>query len=287
MAVKARVAPALNLSLAREAVRRALEEDLGTGDLTTALTVEPRTRARAQMRIKAPGVVAGLAVAELAFRELDPTVTWQALVVDGQAVDDPPRLIVELEGLAGAILSAERTALNFLQRMSGIATAARELVRLAAGKATIIDTRKTAPGLRALDKYAVAVGGAGNHRVGLFDGVLIKENHIRAAGGIAQAVARCRQGVPLLTKIEVEVTNFDELHQALRAGADVIMLDNMSPDQMRQAAEIAAGRALLEASGGVTLENVAAVAASGVDFVSSGALTHSVKAVDINLVVEL
>ncbi|HEU0166380.1 MAG TPA: carboxylating nicotinate-nucleotide diphosphorylase [Chloroflexota bacterium] len=278
--------PALDLTVAREAVRLALAEDIGTGDLTTGLTVTRDARTSARLIAKADGVIAGLAVAELAFGELDPAVRWQARVRDGQSVHTGD-LLVQIDGLAHAILSAERTALNFLQRMSGIATATHELVKLVAGKATILDTRKTVPGLRALDKYAVGVGGARNHRFGLFDGILIKENHIRAAGGIVEAVAACRQGVPLLTKIEVEVTNFDELRQALDAGADVILLDNMSPAQMREAAGIAAGRAQLEASGGITRENLLDAASSGVDFISSGALTHSVKALDISLLVDL
>jgi nicotinate-nucleotide pyrophosphorylase (carboxylating) len=274
------------LAVAREAVRLALAEDIGTGDLTTGLTVSRDARTRARLLAKADGVIAGLAVAELAFRELDPEVCWDARTGDGQHVGKG-ELVVEVDGLAHAILSAERTALNFLQRMSGIATATHEMVQLVGNKTTILDTRKTVPGLRALDKYAVAVGGARNHRFGLFDGILIKENHIRAAGGIAKAVAGCRAGVPLLTKIEVEVTNFDELRQALDAGADVILLDNMSAAEMRQAAEITAGRAQLEASGGITRENLLDVASSGVDFISSGALTHSVKALDISLLVEL
>jgi nicotinate-nucleotide pyrophosphorylase (carboxylating) len=287
MAVAPRaVLPGLNLLDAREVVRRALVEDLGTGDLTSSLTIEAHQQARAEMRAKARGVIAGLEVAELAFREMDPDVLWTASVHDGDTVT-PGDVIARVEGLARGILSAERTALNFIQRMSGIATATRELVDLCEGRATILDTRKTAPGLRALDKYAVAVGGARNHRFGLFDGILIKENHIRAAGGIAPAVSRCRQGVPLLTKIEVEVTNFDELRQALDAGADVILLDNMSPGEMRQAAEITAGRAQLEASGGITRENLREVASTGVDFISSGALTHSTKALDISLLVTL
>lgn len=287
MAVAPRtVAPGLNLLAAQEAVRLALQEDIGTGDLTSSLTVEPEHRARAEMRAKARGVIAGLEVAKLAFREMDPNVTWTALVRDGDTVDRGT-VVARVEGLARGILSAERTALNFLQRMSGVATATRELVDLCEGRATILDTRKTAPGLRALDKYAVAVGGARNHRFGLFDGILIKENHIRAAGGIAQAVSRCRQGVPLLTKIEVEVTNFDELREALDAGADVILLDNMSPDEMRQAAQIAAGRAQLEASGGINRENLREVASTGVDFISSGALTHSTRALDISLLIEM
>ncbi|HLG70466.1 MAG TPA: carboxylating nicotinate-nucleotide diphosphorylase [Chloroflexota bacterium] len=287
MAVAARtVAPGLNLLAAEEAVRIALQEDIGTGDLTSDLTVEPHHRARAEMRMKARGVIAGLEVAAIAFRQMDPEVSFAALVKDGDTVDRGA-VIARIEGRARGILSAERTALNFLQRMSGVATATRELVDLCEGRATILDTRKTAPGLRALDKYAVAVGGARNHRFGLFDGILIKENHIRAAGGIAQAVSRCRQGVPLLTKIEVEVTNFDELRQALDSGADVILLDNMSPHEMRQAAEITAGRAQLEASGGISRENLREVASTGVDFISSGALTHSTKALDISLLIEM
>ncbi len=271
---------------AREAVRVALQEDIGTGDLTSDLTVEPGHQARAELRAKARGVIAGLAVAELCFRELDPNVAWTALVRDGDTAL-PGTVVARVEGPARAILSAERTALNFLQRMSGTATATRELVDLCEGRATILDTRKTVPGLRALDKYAVAVGGARNHRFGLFDGILIKENHIRAAGGISQAVSRCRQGVPLLTKIEVEVTNFAELQQALDAGADVVLLDNMTPDQMAEAARITAGRAQLEASGGISRENLREVASTGVDFISSGALTHSVKALDISLLIEM
>ncbi|HEX6512420.1 MAG TPA: carboxylating nicotinate-nucleotide diphosphorylase [Chloroflexota bacterium] len=287
MAVAPRtVAPGLNLLAAQEAVRFALQEDIGTGDLTSALTVEPEHRASAEMRMKASGVLAGLEVAEVAFRQMDPDVRWTPYVHDGDRVEKG-MVVARVEGTARGILSAERTALNFLQRMSGVATATRELVDLCEGRAIILDTRKTAPGLRALDKYAVAVGGARNHRFGLFDGILIKENHIRAAGGIAPAVSRCRQGVPLLTKIEVEVTNFDELHQALDAGADVILLDNMSPEEMRQAAHIAAGRAQLEASGGITPENLREVASSGVDFISSGALTHSTKALDISLLIEM
>lgn len=286
MAVMTRLAPSLNHSVVREIVQRALDEDIGTGDLTTALTVRPETRARAEIVSKSTGVVAGLPVAEMAFRELDPDLSWQALVKEGEEVASG-RLMVRLDGLASAILSAERTALNFLQRMSGVATASHEMVRLAGGKASIIDTRKTAPGLRVLDKYAVAVGGARNHRVGLFDGVLIKENHIRAAGGIGEAIQHCRSAVPMLTKIEVEVTNLDELRQALEANADVIMLDNMSPSLMKEAVAITAGRALLEASGNVTPENLPEIAATGVDFISSGALTHSVKAMDISLLVEL
>src|SRR5579884_2304977 len=279
MTVPARtVRPALNTLAAREDVR--------TGDLTSGLTVEPGHRARAEMKAKAHGVIAGLAVAELCFRELDPQVRWEPSIQDGDSVEKGD-LIVRLEGNARAIMSAERTALNFLQRMSGTATATRQLVDLCQGKATILDTRKTVPGLRALDKYAVAVGGARNHRFGLFDGILIKENHIRSAGSIAQAVGRCRQGVPLLTKIEVEVTNFEELRQALDAGADVILLDNMTVEEMRQAAQITAGRAQLEASGGISRENLREVASTGVDFISSGALTHSVKALDISLLIEM
>jgi len=280
------VAPGLNLLDAREVVKHALAEDIGTGDLTSSLTVSPEHRARAEMRAKAKGIIAGLEVAKLAFREMDAEAQWTAHISDGDAVDRG-QVIAHVEGLARGILSAERTALNLLQRMSGVATATRELVELCDGQATILDTRKTVPGLRALDKYAVAVGGARNHRFGLFDGILIKENHIRAAGGIAQAVSRCRQGIPLLTKIEVEVTNFDELRQALDAGADVILLDNMSVEEMRQAAEMAAGRAQLEASGGITRENLRDVASTGVDFISSGALTHSTKALDISLLIEM
>jgi nicotinate-nucleotide pyrophosphorylase (carboxylating) len=281
------IPPALSPLAAREAIRRALAEDIGTGDITSALTVAAGARARAELRLKKPSVIAGLEVAEMTFRELADDLTWECEAHEGEFVGDVPRRLVRLEGPARAILSAERTALNFIQRLSGIASSTRRMVDAAQGKTTLLDTRKTVPGLRALDKYAVAVGGGRNHRFGLFDGVLIKENHIRAAGGISAAVGRCRGGVPMLTKIEVEVTTFDELREALDAGADVVLLDNMSPDQMRQAVEITAGRALLEASGGVTPENLTAIAATGVDFVSSGALTHSVEAADISLLVEV
>jgi nicotinate-nucleotide pyrophosphorylase (carboxylating) len=270
----------------RALIDLALAEDIGRGDITTLATVAAEATATAEIVQKAPGVVCGLPVVALVFAALDPQVTVTPLVDEGSP--DERRAVVRLAGPARSILSGERTALNFLQRLSGIATASHRAAALVAGTgATVLDTRKTTPGHRVLEKYAVRAGGCRNHRAGLDDGILIKENHIRAAGGIARAVERCRQGVPLLTKIEVEVTDFDELRQAIDAGADCILLDNMSPEQMRQAAEVTAGRAQLEASGGITSENLIEVASSGVDFISSGALTHSVKALDISLLIEL
>lgn len=269
-----------------EIVRRALEEDIGPGDVTTLCVVSPQTRLRGRFLVKEAGVIAGLPVAGLVFQLLDPKVRFHPLVGDGTAVF-PGEVVAEVEGPGRAILSGERTALNFLQRMSGIATLTRRYVEAVAGtRAVIMDTRKTAPGLRLLDKWAVRLGGGQNHRLGLYDMVLIKDNHIVAAGGITKAVEQVRRGRGTGIMIEVEVKNLDELEEALALGVDRIMLDNMDLATMRQAVEITAGRAKLEASGGVTLENVAAIAATGVDYISVGALTHSVKALDISLEIE-
>jgi len=264
-------------------VARALAEDIGPGDVTTMATVDVGTPCRGEIIAKAQGVIAGLRVAEIAFEQVDPQTRFEYASRDGDRVS-PGTVIARLDGDAHAILSAERTALNFLQRMSGIATLTARYVEAVAGTAArICDTRKTAPGLRALDKYAVAAGGGANHRIGLFDGVLIKENHIRAAGGIGQAVRLARERAHHLLKVEVEVTSLSELEAALDARADVVLLDNMSVADVAAAVEAAGGRCRLEVSGGVTLENVRAFAECGVNYISVGALTHSAPALDISL----
>lgn len=274
-----------------EIVRRALEEDIGSGDVTTLWIVSPAARLRGRFLVKKAGVVAGLLVAGLVFELLDPGVRFRPLVEDGTAVF-PGDVVAEVEGPGRAILSGERTALNFLQRMSGIATLTRRYVEAVAGtRAVILDTRKTAPGLRLLDKWAVCLGGGQNHRMGLYDMVLIKDNHIAAAGGIAEAMGRVQKACSERSEskrtreleIEVEVKNLEELGEVLALGVDRIMLDNMDLATMRQAVEVTAGRAELEASGGVALETVAAIAATGVDYISVGTLTHSVRALDISL----
>jgi nicotinate-nucleotide pyrophosphorylase (carboxylating) len=264
-------------------VRRALEEDLGDGDVTTICTIAPGGWVQGRLLAKAPGVVAGLEVAAMVFTRLDPRVALTAHLVDGGAVE-AGSVVAEIEGPGRAVLGGERVALNFLQRMSGIATLTRRFVDAVRGtRAVIVDTRKTAPGLRALDKWAVRLGGGQNHRMGLYDMVLIKDNHIAAVGSITEAVTRVRASDARHRPIEVEVTTLVELDEALALGVDRIMLDNMSRDDMREAVRIAAGRVPLEASGGVNLDTVAAIAATGVDFISVGALTHSIRALDISL----
>jgi nicotinate-nucleotide pyrophosphorylase (carboxylating) len=263
-------------------VERALEEDIGSGDPSAALFPESE-HARAVVQAKQAGVVAGLQVAEMVFRQLDAALAWNACKEDGDKVREGDA-VAELSGNLRAILTGERTALNFLQRMGGIATLTSRFVEAVAGsRAKILDTRKTAPGLRVLDKYAVQAGGGLNHRLGLYDGVMLKDNHLRAAGGIEQAVRAVRTQVPPGRKIEVEVTRMEEVEAALRAGAEIIMLDNMPVGEMGKAVQWIEGRALVEASGGVTLDNVREIAATGVDWISVGALTHSVKALDLSL----
>ncbi len=274
----------LNQSLVREVVRRALEEDIGTGDLTSrALFADERRTARAVIVAKEEGILAGLPVAEFAFRELDARLAWKSKKSDG----DPVRrgeIVVELRGRLEAILMAERVALNFLQRMSGIATLTRRFVERTRGYRTkILDTRKTAPGLRILDKYSVRAGGGSNHRFGLFDGVLLKDNHIRVASGVGEAVRRGRLHAPPGIQVEVEVTTLAEVNEALAAGADILLLDNMTAKTMKEAVRRVGHRAIVEASGGIRLENLREVAATGVDWISVGALTHSVRALDLSL----
>ncbi len=258
-------------------------EDLGPGDLATEALVDAASRARASLTAKAGGVVSGLWVAEHTFRRLDASVGMRAHVQDGDTVG-PGDVLAEVEGNFAALLSAERIALNLLQRMSGIATQTRDFVTAIGERPTrFLDTRKTVPGLRALDKMAVRDGGGHNHRMGLYDLAMIKDNHIAVAGGIARAVELVRRSIPVYTRIEVETTTLAEVQQALDAGADIIMLDNMPLDTMRRAVELIGGRALTEASGNITVATVAGVAATGVDYLSSGAVTHSVKALDISM----
>lgn len=265
-------------------IRLALNEDIGRGDITTEATVPPGTTATAEILQKAAGVVCGLPVVEAVFFMLDPRVRLRRLVGEGSFSADARRVVARIEGPAEAILSGERTALNFLQRLSGVATASRTASELVAGtRARVIDTRKTTPGLRVLEKYAVRVGGAGNHRAGLDDGFLIKENHIRAAGGITAAVSAAQRRAAPGQVVEVEVTTLVELEEALQAGATLILLDNFSVDLLHQAVKHTHGRARLEASGGIRLDNLADVARTGVDFVSLGALTHSAGVLDFSL----
>jgi nicotinate-nucleotide pyrophosphorylase (carboxylating) len=264
------------------AVQIALEEDIGPGDVTSKATLPEDLVYNGRFLIKAPGIIAGLNVAELVFKEVDNRIIFTPLVENGTAVS-PGDIIATISGPARSLLTAERTALNFMQRMSGIATLTRQFMDAVAGtKAVILDTRKTVPGLRALDKMAVRQGGGQNHRTGLYDMVMIKDNHIAAAGGITTAVSRVRATAQNLP-IEVEVKNLSELAEVLPLHVERIMLDNMSLAEMREAVKMVNGRCQLEASGNVTLQTVAAIAATGVDYISSGALTHSVTALDISL----
>jgi nicotinate-nucleotide pyrophosphorylase (carboxylating) len=267
-----------------ELVRCALDEDIGAGDVTSAATVPAGARARARITQKAPGVIYGLDAAELAFTLLDPQARCERLVEEG--IWRESGAVLAVEGSARALLAAERTALNFLQRLSGVATLAARCAEAVAGTgARVLDTRKTTPGLRALEKAAAAAGGATNHRAGLYDAVLIKENHIALAGGVARAVTLAREHAPGLP-IEVECRTPAEIDEALAAGAPRILLDNMTPDELRAAVDQVAGRAELEASGGITLERLRAHASSGVQFVSIGAMTHSAPALDLSLILE-
>ena len=265
-------------------IKTALQEDINYLDTTTDLMIPATARSTARFMAKAEGVVCGLEVALRVFELLDPTFSYEIRLPEGSRVAYGD-IIAELEGSTRCLLKGERTALNLLlQHMSGVASATDRYVRLVEGtRAAITDTRKTLPGLRALQKYAVTVGGGKNHRFNLSDGAMLKDNHIDAAGGIPQAVAAIREKLGYMVKLEVETRNLDEVRQALEAGADVIMLDNMDCPTMKAAVDLVAGRALLEASGGITDETLRAVAETGVDIVSIGALTHSVKALDISM----
>jgi len=259
----------------------ALAEDVGEGDVTTEATVGEDAVGTAELLLREPGVVCGLAVAEAVFRALDPELRFEWLVDEGASVTGETA-VARVTGPERAILTGERTALNFLARLSGIATITRRYVDAVAGTgAAILDTRKTTPGLRALEKHAVVTGGGRNHRFGLDDGVLVKDNHLRAAGSVATAVERLRATTPL--PVEVECDTLEQVSEALAAEADAILLDNMSLSELRAAVELARGRARLEASGGVTLENVRAIAETGVDEISVGALTHSARSLDVSL----
>ena len=270
--------------LIRDAVKRALAEDVGSGDVTTAATVPEAARARATISQKAPGVVFGLELAEATFTELDAAIVFERLVEEGRWREGGP--VLRIEGSARAILTGERTALNFLQRLSGVATMTARAVSAVEGTgARILDTRKTTPGLRVLEKAAVAAAGGTNHRAGLYDAVLIKENHAALAGGVRAAVRRALQAAPGVP-LEVECRTLDEVDEALGAGAKRILLDNMSVAQLRAAVDHVRGRAGLEASGGVTLTTLREIASTGVQFISVGALTHSAPALDLSLILE-
>ena len=274
----------LDPALYRDIVRRALEEDVRDGDITTDATVPPALQARGVFLMKADCVLAGLDVAFETFRQVEPGVHCVARRQDGDACRAGEE-IAEIRGTARALLVGERTALNFLQRLSGIATRARRFVDAAGGGITILDTRKTTPTLRVLEKYAVRAGGASNHRAGLYDAILIKDNHIRLAGGVPAAIAGARAHRPGLP-VEIEAETLAQVDQALAAGAEIILVDNMPADRIRESVARARGRAKIEISGGVTLERIPELAATGADSVSVGALTHSAPAIDISFEIE-
>ncbi|BDG19085.1 nicotinate-nucleotide diphosphorylase (carboxylating) [Thermus thermophilus] len=268
-----------------EALRAWLREDLGQGDLTSLLVVPEDLEGEAVILAKEEGVLAGLWVAERVFALADPRTAFAPLVAEGARVAEGTE-VARVRGALRGILAGERLALNLLQRLSGIATLTRAYVEALAGtKAQILDTRKTTPGLRALEKYAVRVGGGRNHRYGLFDGILLKENHVRAAGSVGEAVRRAKARAPHYLKVEVEVRDLAELEEALEAGADLILLDNFPLEALREAVRRVGGRVPLEASGNMTLERARAAAEAGVDYISVGALTHSAKALDLSLLV--
>jgi nicotinate-nucleotide pyrophosphorylase (carboxylating) len=268
----------------RDVVARALAEDIGPGDITTGAIVPGSVRASGVMIARQTCVIAGLDVAREAFAQVDPAVRWTALKSDGDLCS-PDDVLAEVAGPATSLLAGERTALNFLQQLSGIATLTRRFVDAAGGRLDVLDTRKTTPGLRGLEKYAVRCGGGVNHRTALYDGILIKDNHIRIAGSIAEAVKRVRAGGATLP-IEVEAQSLREVDEALAAKADIIMLDNLSDDEMRLAVAAINGAARIEISGRVSLERMPALAAIGADCVSVGALTHSAPAADISLEID-
>jgi nicotinate-nucleotide pyrophosphorylase (carboxylating) len=269
----------------QDLIDRALEEDIRDGDLTTAAVVPDGARARARIEQKAPGVPAGLGVARVVFERVDPELAWREHAREGEWREGG--LLAEVEGRAASILAAERVALNFLGRLSGVATATARYVDAIRGtRARILDTRKTTPGLRALEKEAVRAGGGVSHRGGLFDAILVKENHSALAGGVAEAARRALTAAPAGVMVEVECATLAEVSAALDAGVPRLLLDNMSPEEMRRAVELAAGRAELEASGGITLETIRAVAETGVDYISVGALTPSAPALDVSLLLD-
>jgi nicotinate-nucleotide pyrophosphorylase (carboxylating) len=264
-------------------LRRALEEDIGTGDVTTLATIEPGTQASAELVAKEDFVLSGIDVAQRVFQLLSAETAFEKLISDGQAVKRG-EVLAWIKGDAAILLQGERVALNLLQRMCGVATLTAAFVREVEGtQAVVVDTRKTTPGLRVLEKYSVRMGGGGNHRMALYDAVLIKENHAAAAGGITAAVSRAKKRVPHTQKIEVEVRNQEEVAEALAAKADILLLDNMTLDELTAAVELVGDQAITEASGGVNLETVRGIAETGVRLISVGALTHSYRAVDISM----
>ncbi|MBI3812264.1 MAG: carboxylating nicotinate-nucleotide diphosphorylase [Nitrospirae bacterium] len=270
-------------ALLRVIVERALKEDLGSGDLTTRLLFPKSIQAEAVIQVKQEAILAGLPVAEAVFKKLDPRLKFKALAQDGDRVK-PGTIIARLEGDGRSLLKGERVALNFLQHLSGIATLTGRFAEAVHGtQVKILDTRKTTPGLRSLEKYAVRMGGGRNHRMNLSDGILIKDNHLALAGNLKTAVQQTRKKAPRGFKVEVETTNPTEVEKALAAKADIILLDNMTVPQLKEAVLLINGQALTEASGGVHLNNVREMAAAGVDFISIGALTHSAPAVDISM----
>jgi len=273
----------LDINSVKELVKVALKEDINNGDLTTDNLIPDNINVTANLKVKANGIIAGLSVAEVVLKLLDPEIIWEPLLDDGDKVESG-KIIATFNGSYKAILTGERTVLNFLQRISGIATQTNKYVNALKGLKTIIlDTRKTVPGHRILDKYAVKMGGGTNHRFGLFDLVMIKDNHIKIAGGISNAVLEIKAKVESTIKIEVETSILEEVEEAIKTDVDIIMLDNMSIDQMRKAVKLIDGKVLTEASGNITLESVRKIAETGVDFISVGELTHSVKALDIGL----
>ncbi|MFC4766796.1 carboxylating nicotinate-nucleotide diphosphorylase [Effusibacillus consociatus] len=273
----------MNPLLVRQFLQQALIEDVGSRDLTSDLLFEPGTQIRGTLLAKQEGRVAGLPVAEESFRLLDPQVRFEVHLPDGSDVK-PGDILATVTGSARAVLSAERVALNMLQRMSGIATTTRDVCRKVEDlPVRITDTRKTVPGLRLFDKYAVTIGGGVNHRFGLYDAVMIKDNHIAAAGSLTAAVEKIKKGIGHLVKIEVEADTLEQVKEAVEAGVDVILLDNMSPAMLEEAVRIVSGRAITEASGGITPDTVREFAVAGLDIISLGWLTHSVKALDISL----
>jgi len=274
------------IEAAERLINLALEEDVATGDITTDNLIPAETRKKAYMVAKANGVIAGLPIAEMVFRKLDPALQWEPEAEEGKSVKEGD-IIVRFEASYRALLTGERTALNFLQRMSGIATMSARYAQAITGyKTVILDTRKTLPGFRLLDKYAVKTGGATNHRIGLFDLVMIKDNHIEVAGGITTAISQIRSKVPAGIRVEVETTTIGQAQEAVDAGADIIMLDNMDNETMGRAVKLINGRAKIEASGNMTIGRLKEVAATGVDYISIGALTHSVQALDISQRIE-
>ncbi len=276
--------PAPPRIMVEDAVRAALSEDLGrAGDITTLATIPASAHAKAVIAAREAGVIAGLPLAREAFRLIDATVSFEAYVNDGAHLD-PGAVVAHIEGAARAILSAERVALNYLGRLSGVATlTSRYAAKIAHTKAKVCDTRKTTPLLRAFEKYAVRCGGGSNHRFGLDDAILIKDNHIAVAGGVAAALRAAKGFAGHLVKIEIEVDTLEQLREALMEGADVVLLDNMPPALLREAVALIDGRMIAEASGGVTLETIAEIAETGVDLISVGALTHSARVLDLGL----